>query len=305
MDKLLFTIAIPAYNNETSIRKTIDSCIAQETDVTYEILIVDDASTDSTPEILKSYTDPRIRVVTLDERVPLIENHNMCLNHAQGEYILFCHADDRLEEHAIHFFNNKLKERNFPKKYIVWGHSMFRDYSKKSFQFSDFSYNTIIVGEYAPSLFFYGGLTPSGTLYSRQSFIDLGGYIKTAMNASPSDMTTMIHLAMNGFRFEMVDEMLFYRENSSTALAHENEDVYLSEIDDAFKFFIEQTSTSKLKKLIRLTVAKKNKPLYFLYAMAQSTDTKAQIQRIIFKSLLMQPWKLRNPIFRKIIKRLL
>jgi len=303
MNKPLLSIAIPAYNNEASIRKTIDSCLSQNTDEWYEILIVDDASTDSTPEILKSYDDDKIRVVTLDERVPLIGNHNKCLEHAKGDYILFCHADDMLEPHAVSFYLQRLKERHYPQKYILWGHSMFRDYAQKAQNYEGFAYNTLLVGEYTPKFFFYGGLTPSGTLYSRQSFLDMGGYIYTAMNASPSDMTTSIYLAMYGFRFEMTDEMLFYREGSSTALVYENDDVYLSEMDDAFKYFIEKVSDEQLKKLLSMTIAMPNKPLYFLYAMAQKKSLAPQIKKILFKALLKHPLTLRNSVMKRTLKR--
>lgn len=304
MREPLITIAIPAYNNEKSIQKTIDSCIVQNTENAYEILVLDDASTDSTSAILEAYGN-QITLVTLKERVPLIENHNLCLQHASGEYILFCHADDALESHAITYYTNKLTQRNFPSKYIVWGHSMFRDFSKKAWEFPHFSYNTIITGEYSPILFFYGGLTPSGTLYHRQSFIDLEGYIHTDMNASPSDMTTMIHLALHGFRFEMVDEMIFTREGSSTAVMHDSIDIYLSEVDDAFKFFIEKTPIDTLKKLLNLSIPQTNKPLYFLYAMAQDSRLCPQIKRILIKIILLKPWKLRDPIIRRILKRVL
>lgn len=303
MTDLLITIAIPAYNNEKSIEKTINSCLEQKTDIKYEILIVDDASTDSTPEILAKYDDQKIRVVTLDERVPLIANHNVCLENALGKYILFCHADDTLEEHTIRFFNDKLQKRLYPKKYIVWGHSMFRDFSAKAIDQAGFSYNEIVVGEFAPLMFLYGGLTPSGTLYSREAFLDMGGFLKVDMNSSPSDMTTMIHLAMYGFRFEAVDEMLLYRETSSTALSNTDIDIYLAELDDAFKHFIEQTEDQKLTKLINLATKQKNKPFYFFHAMAQSDNHKSQIKKIILRNLIKYPWRINNPIVQKTLKR--
>ncbi len=303
MTDLLITIAIPAYNNEKTIEKTINSCLNQETDIHYEILIVDDASTDSTPEILAQYDDSKIRVVTLDERVPLIANHNICLENALGQYVLFCHADDALEDHAIKIIEDKLKKRLYPKKYIVWGHSMFRDFSEKAIDKAGFSYNEIVVGEYAPLMFLYGGLTPSGTCYSRETFVEMGGFIKVDMNSSPTDMTTMIHLAMHGFRFEMIDEMILSRTGSSTALSNPNIDVYLGELDDAFKYFIAQTEDTKLSKLIKLASGQKNKPFNFFYAMAQSPSHRPQIKKIILRNLLKYPWRLNNPIMQRILKR--
>ncbi len=303
MTDILITIAIPAYNNEKTIQKTIKSCLGQNTDVTYEILIVDDASTDGTAEVLAGYSDPKIRTITLETRVPLIENHNVCLENAWGKYILFCHADDMLEEHALRFFDDKLKKRFYPEKYIVWGHSMFRDFSEKAIEKAGFTHNELVVGEYAPLMFFYGGLTPSGTLYSRQSFIEMGSFLKVDMNSSPSDMTTMIYLAMYGFRFEMVDEMILNRANSSTALSDANIDVYLAELDDAFKHFIEKTEKKQQSKLIRLASKAKNKPLYFFHAMAQASHNKAEIKKILVRNLLKYPWRLNHPIVQRILKR--
>jgi len=304
MNDILITIAIPAYNNEKSIQKTIDSCLKQQTESAYEILIVDDASTDNTPEILADYNDSKIRIVTLKERVPLIANHNICFKEAKGKYILFCHADDTLEEHAVRFFEYKLKQRLYPEKYIVWGHSMFRDFSEKAIEQAGFTYNELVVGECAPLMFFYGGLTPSGTLYSRQSFIDMGGFLKVDMNSSPSDMTTMIFLAMHSFRFEMVDEMVLNRANSSTALSNANIDVYLEELDDAFKYFIEKTEKTQQAKLINLATKQKNKPLYFFYAMAQSAQNRAQIKKLILRHLVKYPWRLTHPLIQKILNRI-
>ena len=304
MQDLLITIAIPAYNNEKTIQKTIDSCLAQDTDIHYELLIVDDASSDSTPEILAQYDDQKIRVLTLKERVPLIENHNVCFKNALGKYVVFCHADDALEDHAIETFSHKLKQRNYPKKYIVWGHSMFRDFSAKAIEQAGFTYNEIAVGEYAPLMFLYGGLTPTGTCYSRESFLKIGGFLKVDMNSSPSDMTTMIYLAMHGFRFEMIDEMVLSRADSSTAILEAGETRYLGELDDAFQYFIKQVDQQSIKKLIKMSSKQKIKPLYFYHAIIQDQYHTKQIKSIIQREIIKKPLILRSLLVRKLIKRL-
>jgi len=305
MSNPIITIAIPTYNNEKTLRATIESCLNQNTDIDYEIFISNNASIDGTAAVIAEYKNDKIRVLTQKNPVSLYRNHNLCFENALGDYILFCHSDDMLEEHAIEFFMDKLEKRNYPKKYIVWGHSMFRDFSKKTNQIDDFSYNTIVAGEYAPRLFFYGGLTPCGTLFSRQDFVDIGAYIEPGKNSSPSDLTSMIRAAMKGFKFEMVDEMLFYRESPSTALVHDNVVEYLNEIDDAFVSYIEKTSMKDLKKLITLSVGLKNKPLNFLYAMSQVKELHPQIRRIILKELMLNPLKLRDPVLRKVLKRVI
>ena len=304
MQELLFTIAIPAYNNEKTIQKTIDSCLNQETSIKYEILIVDDASDDHTPMILSQNNDEKIRIVTLEKRVPLIENHNVCLQNAYGKYIIFCHADDALEDHAINTFLEKLEKRNFPKKYIVWGHSMFRDFSEKAIESAGFSYHQMVTGEYAPLMFLYGGLTPTGTCYSRESFIKSGGFLKVKMNSSPSDMTTMIYLAMQGFRFEMIDEMVLIRKGSSTAIQESGEDRYLKELDDAFEHFMQKVEKQNINKLIRVSLKRKIKPLYFYHAIAQDSNYHKQIKQILIREIIKKPLMLRSILVRKLIKRI-
>ncbi|HFU74825.1 MAG TPA: glycosyltransferase family 2 protein [Arcobacter sp.] len=304
MTNILITIAIPAYNNQNTIRKTIESCINQNTTAKYEILIVDDASTDDTPNIIKSYDDEKIRLITLAHRVPLIENHNVCLENAIGKYVIFCHADDALEDHTIEIFSSKLKQRMYPKKYIVWGHSMFRDFSSKAMNSTIFQYNEIVVGEYAPMLFLYGGLTPTGTCYSRESFLELGSFLEVEFNASPSDMTTMIYLAMHGFRFEMIDEMVLNRAGSSTAIQEAGETRYLEELDDAFKYFLLKVDSDAIKNLISKSQKQKVKPLYFYYAITQKSDHKKQIQQIIIREIIKNPFMIRSILVRKLLKRL-
>lgn len=304
MSKPLITIAIPTYNNEQTIASAIESCINQETNISYEILIVNNASKDGTGDIISQYiNDDKIKVVNNPETVTLFENHNVCLEHASGDYLIYCHSDDILLEHAIQTFTEKLEQRKYPKKYIMWGHSMFRDFSQKFIKYAGFSYNKIIVGEYAPLGFLYGGLTPSGTCFSRESFLSLGGYMKTTHPQAPSDMTSMIHMAMNGFKFEMIDDMVFKREHASNALDY-GLNAYLEEIDDAYKHFMEHVEKEKISKLLKLASGQKNIPYYFYYAMAQNKDYKKQIRTIVLKNILKNPWVLKDSLTHSLIKRL-
>ncbi|MEA3456068.1 MAG: glycosyltransferase [Campylobacterota bacterium] len=300
----LITIAIPVYNNEKTIRKTIDSCLDQQTKTPYEILIVDDASEDSIPEILASYTDEKIRIKTLTERVPLIANHNVCLNNASGDYVIFCHADDTLEPHAIETLSTKLKERNYPKKYLLWGHSMFRDYGLQLTK-AGFRTDELIAGEYAALIPMHGGLTPSGSCYSRESFLAMGGFMHVDIMLAPSDITTMLHLALNGFRFEMMEEMIFVRKDASTMTRKTSTEDFLEAYDDAYRNFILNTPTEEIHHLLSISTVLAEPPYYFYYSLAQDSRFKKQIGKIIRTYLLTHPLELKRKIVRLIIKRLL
>ncbi len=304
MDDLLITIAIPAYNNEKTIKKTIDSCLNQKTSIKYEVMIADDASQDSTPEILAQYANEKIRVITLEERVPLIDNHNVCLSNALGKYVLFCHADDTLEDHAIETLADKLKQRKYPKKYIVWGHSMFRDFFLH-IKRAGFTTNELITGQYAPLIFMFGGLTPSGTCYSRESILDLGGFLAANHRLAPFDMTSMLHYALKGFRFEMMDDMILMRTYASTATVQTKVEDVLESLDDAFKNFIQVADKDKIDDLLNISTSVDDKPFRFYYALAQDPRFEKRIKSILLKVLIKHPLEMKNKVVQKLMKRVM
>ncbi len=303
MNETLFTIAIPTYNNDKTIKKTIDSALNQDTTVPYEVLIVNNASEDNTAEILSQYDDPKIRIITNETTVSLFDNHNLCLEKGLGKYLLYCHSDDHLESHALKVFAHKLEQKLYPKKYVLWGHRMFRDYSNSFIKQGGGSYNETSIGMYAPLPMLYSGLTPSGTCYSRESFLKMGGFFDV-VGTAPSDMSTMIHLAMNGFGFEMIDEMLFIREESSTAPKAGEQDKYLQSLDFAFEPFIKEIDKVRISDLLLMSAQARVKPYLFYYAISQDDQYKGEIKKYVIKHLLRRPWHIRSVFVQKLLKRL-
>jgi glycosyltransferase involved in cell wall biosynthesis len=81
------------YNGEKYLREAIDS-ILNQTFKDFEFLIIDDGSTDSSAEIIRSYTDSRIRLIQNEKNIGLTRSLNKGLKLAQGEYIARMDADD-------------------------------------------------------------------------------------------------------------------------------------------------------------------------------------------------------------------
>ncbi len=90
---VLVSICIPSYNAEETIGKTIRSILAQ-TYRNLEIIVVDNASTDSTLSILNQFNDKRIKIYKNRKNIGAERNWNVCIELAQGEYIAIFHADD-------------------------------------------------------------------------------------------------------------------------------------------------------------------------------------------------------------------
>lgn len=87
------SVLMPVYNGEKYLREAIDSILSQIfTD--FEFVIVDDASTDRSVEIIKSYRDPRILFTRNDSNLGLIATLNRGLERASGEYVARMDQDD-------------------------------------------------------------------------------------------------------------------------------------------------------------------------------------------------------------------
>src|SRR5450759_2852582 len=82
----LLTIAIPTFNRAGMLKDCILSALSQ-TYKNFEVIVSDNASTDETQEVLKSFCDRRLRVVRQKTNIGLLPNWNACLAEASGEYI--------------------------------------------------------------------------------------------------------------------------------------------------------------------------------------------------------------------------
>lgn len=91
----LVTVLMAVWNGEAYLREAVDSILGQTFD-DFELLIVDDCSTDSTPAILAEYAeaDSRVRVLRNERNMTASPSLNRGLDHARGKYIARHDADD-------------------------------------------------------------------------------------------------------------------------------------------------------------------------------------------------------------------
>lgn len=105
----LVTIAIPTLNRANYLRIALDSALAQ-TYPNLEIVVSNNASTDSTAALLASVKDPRLRVVEQQTTISMMENWNACVRAASGKYFLLLSDDDVLEPAAIEELVNAFED---------------------------------------------------------------------------------------------------------------------------------------------------------------------------------------------------
>ena len=121
--KFRFSVVIPVYNRANFLRQAIDSVLSQ-TFTDFEVIAVDDGSTDGSLEILNSYGS-RITVIRQVNQGPEVaRNAGVAL--AQGEYIAFLDSDDFFFPHALECYERVIQEFNAP-PVIVGAERYFRE----------------------------------------------------------------------------------------------------------------------------------------------------------------------------------
>lgn len=108
MSRPLVSVVVPAFNAAATIEDAIDSMLAQ-TCGDWELLIVDDGSTDETPVILARQRDPRVRVFR-QKNSGVGAARNTALSAATGEFIAFLDADDVLPPDSLAIRVDYLRE---------------------------------------------------------------------------------------------------------------------------------------------------------------------------------------------------
>ncbi|MDZ8109856.1 MAG: glycosyltransferase family 2 protein [Nostoc sp. DedQUE12a] len=87
------SVIIPAYNTEAYIEKAIKSALDQTLN-DIEVIVVDDASSDKTVEVAKSFVDQRLKVIVNQQNLGAAAARNRALKAAQGEWIAVLDSDD-------------------------------------------------------------------------------------------------------------------------------------------------------------------------------------------------------------------
>lgn len=108
----LISIIMPAYNCEECIGRTIQNIIEQ-TYSNWELIIVDDSSTDGTVNVISSFHDSRIRLYRNKKNLGAAVSRNKALREAKGRYIAFQDSDDLWKRNKLEKQLNYMKEKQY------------------------------------------------------------------------------------------------------------------------------------------------------------------------------------------------
>ncbi len=104
------SVLIPCFNAERFIAQSIESILGQ-TYEDFELLVLDDASTDSSLEVIKSFSDPRINVLVNTSNLGYLKTMNRLFGEAKGDLIAFQDADDLSNERRLELQVDFLRQK--------------------------------------------------------------------------------------------------------------------------------------------------------------------------------------------------
>lgn len=143
-----FSIIVPIYNTEKYLDKCIQS-ILNQTLQDYEVLLIDDCSTDNSLEIAGNYESERIRVLRNKTNSGLSATRNVGIRNASGDYLVFLDSDDYIDDFALTELDKLIREKKFP----------------------DIVYTGFIEERGADAVKKYGYASEPNKLYSRYDFL--------------------------------------------------------------------------------------------------------------------------------------
>ena len=110
MKKKLISVIIPMYNAEKYISKNINSILSQ-TYSYFELIIVNDGSTDNSLDVVYKFSDERINIIS-KENGGVSSARNLGLSAAKGDYVFFIDADDYIEPNTLEKFVDVIDSYN-------------------------------------------------------------------------------------------------------------------------------------------------------------------------------------------------
>ncbi|MBV8600739.1 MAG: glycosyltransferase [Candidatus Eremiobacteraeota bacterium] len=197
----LISIIITTYNYAHTVGTAIRSALAQDYP-NLEVLVVDNASTDATPALVKTFArDPRLKYVRNPENIGMIPNHNEGLRHARGEYVAFLSADDFLMQHFVSRSYAFLQAH--PEIDVLYGATYFVDKNERFFGIRQMAGQPLCAyeggrNEFA-ALFTDGCYMCFPTMLMRRDLYERYGMLDEAIKAA--DYEIVLRWAEAGVRF--------------------------------------------------------------------------------------------------------
>jgi glycosyltransferase involved in cell wall biosynthesis len=263
------SICIPTYNRKDYLRETIDSVFAQ-TYKDYEVVVVDDGSTDGTADMLKNLDLP-IRYYRQENSGDAVAR-NKLIKLADGKYITFIDSDDLLIHDAVERMINVMEAEGG--ETIVYGPYIRIDENGQVYgRYKNRQYSGYITKYLFQNIFVYS----CGSMFSKKVLETAGGFDKSLPTCSDYDLWLRLSLK---YRFIALAEPTFKRRRHTknlSAISSENRMIELKVLE---RFYYERGGDSVVPKRIAMRRLSREE---YRVAVAAIKEGKLQVAREYLK----------------------
>ncbi|MGB0917773.1 MAG: glycosyltransferase family 2 protein [Flavobacteriales bacterium] len=216
MNEPLVSILMPAFNAERFVFEAVESVLNQSHQ-NWELLILNDSSTDKTISIIESFNDPRITLINQEENRGCLESCNHLFSIAKGEFVTFLDADDTHHPERIMKCLNAFKS-NDTLDFITTNFTRFNEQNNLvSEHISKVDYS-----KYA-SIPSYQPIVCCATIFLRRNLLNtVGGYHPFFKEIGGEDYHWLFELSRNG-KGAHLEEMLYQYRTHNDQTHHLNE----------------------------------------------------------------------------------
>lgn len=199
-----FSIIITAYNYEKYINECVESCLGQLDVEEFEVIVVDDGSTDMTRRKLDAYNDSRLRIYSI-ENSGIEKASNFGFMKAKGEYVIRVDADDKLELNYLKVMSSY--EAINDTRFFFSNYKIIDAASNTTESISLPSFDKIEILE-------RGDFLATGTMIHKATLFEIGFYSERVRNSGLENYELIINFLKAGYNGELVENSLFcYRRH--------------------------------------------------------------------------------------------
>ena len=227
MTRCKVSILTTVYNREKYLVACIDSVLASSYQ-DWELIIVDDVSTDTSLAIAKSYEkkDARIKVYVNQTNLGDYPNRNKAASYAKGKYIKYLDADDLIYPHGLEIMVHTMEQ--FPQAGLGISQKVVEDVKPYPFVMEPketFTREFLMRGVL--------GLGPTGTIIRRDVFEKLGGFTGTRYIG---DTELWYKIALTHPVVKIEDDLIFWRQHDDQEITKGQESFFYLENTFKLKF---------------------------------------------------------------------
>ena len=242
------SIVIPLYNKEAHIRNTLEHIIGQSFQ-DFEVIVINDGSTDSSEEEVKSVTDSRIHLYS-QENHGVSYTRNRGVDLSSGELIAFLDADDEWEPDYLQCQYDLYKR--YPDA-VAYGTNYYIIENEKKYvlTFPNIKDNCGILTDYFVSGKSYTPLWTSAIMIKKSTFIDLGGFPLNYKLCEDIDL--WCRLACTGEIAYLNEPHAVYHRNSTNMASRATDTTcYFPFLDDYKKYesIVSSTQFQSIKRYV-------------------------------------------------------